>query len=424
MKIKRFLAAVLATAAVLSALALPASAKAKFSDVSSGEWYAEYIDKITSYNPDIIGGYADGTFRPGELVTRGEFLKMASMASDFFTVADESCKIHWAAKYYKMARENGALTVDPSFGSLLFDCTAEELNAEITRGEMAVIVSNICEKTFREDEVTLASPEDHLSDYYSINDDYMPAVLQAYGKGILVGYEDGSYRDTGCLTRAEAATVIYRMLWSGDRKIPDYAEEIEDQVGTDEVEWVDETEEFVSFAVRYRSMTDSERRTALFGDPNKTYFASAAEAAPYMREITVPAWKVDRNGSKYSSTITLTVHYLVAEELNRIFQEIYSDPEQFPICSWGGARFTDTLRHSWGCAIDLNADQNCYCNVSGGTTRVLAGSGWWPGTNQYSFTSDCSVVRIFAKYGWGWGGQGYSGGYYDYMHFSILSSGG
>lgn len=424
MKIKKAIIFLLAFALALGLFCLPGSAASKFSDVPSNAWYSEYISKIVSYNPDIIGGYSDGTFKPNGTVTRGEFLKMVTMASDCFTVVDASCRIHWASKYYKMALENGALTVDPSFGTLLFDNTAADLDAYITRGEMAVIVSNICDKIFRENEVTLSNPEQHVSDYTALNAAYRPAVLQTYGKGILTGYEDGAYRDTGNLTRAEAATVIYRMLWSGDRKVPSYAKEVPLQIGTGGVEWVESSSDFVSFATRYKSMTDAERRLALFGDSNKTYFASAAEAAPYMRDVKVPAWKVDKNGNKYSSTITLTVHYLVADEVSLIFQEIYNDPEQFPICSWGGARFTDRLRHSWGCAIDLNADQNCYCNVSSGTTKVLAGSGWWPGSNQYSFTSNCSVVRIFAKYGWGWGGQGYSGGYYDYMHFSILSSGG
>ena len=36
-----------------------------------------------------------------------------------------------------------------------------------------------------------------------------------------------------------------------------------------------------------------------------------------------------------------------------------------------------------------------------------------------------SVVKAFAKYGWGWGGNGYSGGKkHDFMHFSVLASGG
>lgn len=421
---KRTARVLLAALCLALLLELPAAA-AGFPDVPQDAWYATYIDQITSYNPDIIGGYEDGTFRPEGTVTRGEFLKMVTMASDCFTVVDASCQVHWAAKYYKMARENGALTVDPSFGTLLFTCTAANLDAPITRAEMAVVVSNICDKLFRENRVTMTAPETHIPDYTAIDTAYRDAAVQAFGKGVLTGYADGSFGPDGVLTRAEAATVIYRMLWSGDRKAPSFAYEEPLKVGTDDVTWTGgAVTNYVSFASRYKTMTDSERRLALFGDANKTYFASAAEAAPFMTSVTVPVWKMDKTGNKYSSSVSLTVNTAVAQDVSLIFQDIYNDAEHFPICSWGGARFTDKLRHAWGCAIDLNADQNCYCRVSNGTTSVLAGSGWWPGSNPYSFSADCSVVRCFAKYGWGWGGQGYSGGYYDYMHFSILSSGG
>ena len=72
-KIKKLLTLAAAAALLVSALAVTASASG-FPDVSDDAWYAKNIGMITSYNPDIIGGYADGTFRPGELVTRGEFL--------------------------------------------------------------------------------------------------------------------------------------------------------------------------------------------------------------------------------------------------------------------------------------------------------------------------------------------------------------
>ena len=50
--------------------------------------------------------------------------------------------------------------------------------------------------------------------------------------------------------------------------------------------------------------------------------------------------------------------------------------------------------------------------------------------SPYCITPDSSVVRAFAQYGWGWGGgdadNNYSGWNTtaDYMHFSILESGG
>ncbi|MBQ3051161.1 MAG: M15 family metallopeptidase, partial [Clostridia bacterium] len=110
-----------------------------------------------------------------------------------------------------------------------------------------------------------------------------------------------------------------------------------------------------------------------------------------------------------------------------IFEEIYNDPEQFPIHSIGGARFSDTLRHSWGCAIDINPVENYYIHYASGSQ---VGTCCWENVSQYPWidsryciTPNGSVVRAFAKYGWGWGGQGWSTAA-DYMHFSILASGG
>lgn len=191
---------------------------------------------------------------------------------------------------------------------------------------------------------------------------------------------------------------------------------------------------------------DATARQTLFGDSSKTHFSSAEEAAPFMRSISIPIWKIDNTGAKYSTTCWLTVHSLVANDVQAIFEEIFNDPEQFPFNAVGGARFTDTLRHSWGCAIDINPYENCECNFFSGGQTVTCGYGWWPeglngtnwvgrdsssyhgsmsGASVYSIRPGGSVVRAFAHYGWGWGGNGWYGGQgFDFMHFSVLSSGG
>ena len=191
---------------------------------------------------------------------------------------------------------------------------------------------------------------------------------------------------------------------------------------------------------------DSEARQMLFGSAAKGYFSSAAEAAPYLKNISIPVWDIDAAGNRYSTTRYLQVHYLVADEIQSIFQQIYEDPERFPIKSIGGARFTDTMRHSWGCAIDINPYENCECNFRSGSLRVTCGSGWWPSglngqnwvgrpasayhgslsrASAYSIAPGGSVVRAFAAHGWGWGGNGWSHGTgFDFMHFSVLPSGG
>lgn len=191
---------------------------------------------------------------------------------------------------------------------------------------------------------------------------------------------------------------------------------------------------------------DAEARQMLFGSATKSYFSSAEEAAPYMVSISIPAWDIDSAGNKYSTTRYLQVHYLVADEIKSIFQQIYDDPERFPIKSIGGARFSDTMRHSWGCAIDINPYENAEMNFKSGSLRVTCGYGWWPEgidgqtwvgrstsayhgsmstSSPYSILPGGSVVRAFAAHGWGWGGNGWSGGLgFDFMHFSVLPSGG
>lgn len=50
------------------------SGKSNFNDVSKNEWYSDYIGYLSKYG--IIKGYSDNTFRPNDNVTRAEFVAM------------------------------------------------------------------------------------------------------------------------------------------------------------------------------------------------------------------------------------------------------------------------------------------------------------------------------------------------------------
>jgi len=410
---KRIVTFMLAVVIVFASVCMPAGA-VSFSDVGSGDWFAEDVNSLVMLG--IISGYENGSFGPNNPVRRGEFLKMAMIAAEQYT-AKKPQGIHWAEEYWQMAYEAEVLIKDEQTRELLFPCTFNELQKDITRYEMAVILSNIMTKAYYEPRSVITAPENGITDYTQIANVYKDPVEQAFGKGIITGFEDGAFRGGDTLRRCEAATVIVRLLW-GNKRVPASFAKPGEQIQYDP--------NYQSFALQYRNMTTEGRRIALFNDPNKTYFASSAEASPYMTTITIPTWRIGQNGQKVSATETLTVHKLVKDEIALIFQEIYNDPERFPIKAGniGGARFSDTLRHSWGCAIDINPNENYYCQVVNGQARALTGSHWSPGTDPYSITPGGSVVRAFAKYGWGWGGQGWSGGYYDYMHFSILPTGG
>ena len=425
---KRTLRLLVLTLAAALLLQLPAAASfgsaRSFTDVSSSHWAKKYIDKLSSLG--IVNGYSDGSFLPEKELTCGEFMKMLAVSSELYT-ENMSAKVHWAQPYWTMLNEANALD------GVNIPCTAAALNRSVTRYEMAVMLSNVTVNVFWEPRVNVSDPGSTIADYSAIPTAYKDAVEQVYGKGIITGYKstagiaDGAFVGTNTLTRAQATAVLVRLLWGSERQMASFADEGDQPSNTTKVD-----PNYVPFATRIQNAglvnawgTPSASLCAqLFGSSSKTYFHSSSDAAAYMQTITVNVWKIDSNGAKYASTASITVHKLVAYDVSCIFQQIFESAERFPIQSVGGARFTDSLRHAWGCAIDINPVQNAYCYYSNGVLVPMTGSFWSPGVSPYSITANGSVVNAFKAYGWGWGGQGYSSGKYDYMHFSIMKSGG
>ncbi len=482
-KLTRGLTVLLSVLLLLAAL--PSAARADsvtgFPDVPEGAWYVQYLGPIMKAQAtvgvnNIIGGFPDGTFLPDQQVKRGEFLKMIfeaarSSGNEVSIAVNEAQRsVHWAGKYYTMAEEDNILIADPYASGdgvqQMFPCTWEALEQPMTRYEMAVVLNNICRNIAMQKTVNVAQPEEHISDYADIPAEYVTAVEQMYGKGLLTGNENAFFLGSDTLTRAQAATVLYRFLffdtingqglqdWASYSVVKTTGGEGGEGGGQGTVVseyWLsDPSESFANWLrdghVDSWGNIDAEARIKLFGNANKTCFVSSYDAANYMETVSVPIWTVDKSGQKIPSTVGIVVNKAVAAEVHDIFQMIYDDPEQFPIYggwSAGGARYTDTMRHSWGCAIDVNALYNCECNTYSGYLKVTCGYGWWPlntawtmyagsltapsiysiGKNEGEYGH--SVVKAFATYGWGWGGNGYSSGKkFDYMHFSVLPSGG
>jgi len=108
-----------------------------FSDVASNHWAKIYIDYLATKG--IIGGYTNGTFKPEGLISRAEFAKIAVIAggytlsttsttSSFSDVASS----HWALKYIETAKNQGIIGgyADGTF----------KPDEKITRAELAKIV--------------------------------------------------------------------------------------------------------------------------------------------------------------------------------------------------------------------------------------------------------------------------------------------
>ena len=63
--------------------------------------------------------------------------------------------------------------------------------------------------------LSLAVSANAFKDDKDISADYAEAVAVLDGMGVFKGYEDGSFKPTGDITRAEVATIIYR-IYTGD----------------------------------------------------------------------------------------------------------------------------------------------------------------------------------------------------------------
>lgn len=210
---KRILATFLSAVTLISCSSALA---ADYSDVNQSAWYASYVNKISELN--AFSGYEDGTFRPDNQITQEEFIKTVVCLicgelneSNAPTVKNtwNSKWSSWAVPYLDKAFELGLITEQDTMFKLV--------GIPCNRGEMAKVITRAVEY-LKEDSVADTSTYiTKLKDYNRIKEEYKPYVLQAYAKGILSGYDDGTFRDDGLLTRAEASSVLVRLIDKKER---------------------------------------------------------------------------------------------------------------------------------------------------------------------------------------------------------------
>lgn len=82
-----------------------------YSDMANDNWYNNAISTLT--NSGVLDGYPDGTFRPNAPITRAEFAKMAvsfyDEAHDYAADAFPDISDHWAKNYINCAAELGII---------------------------------------------------------------------------------------------------------------------------------------------------------------------------------------------------------------------------------------------------------------------------------------------------------------------------
>ena len=316
---KRILATFLSAVTLISCSSALA---ADYSDVNQSAWYASYVNKISELN--AFSGYEDGTFRPDNQITQEEFIKTVVCLicgelneSNAPTVKNtwNSKWSSWAVPYLDKAFELGLITEQDTMFKLV--------GIPCNRGEMAKVITRAVEY-LKEDSVADTSTYiTKLKDYNRIKEEYKPYVLQAYAKGILSGYDDGTFRDDGLLTRAEASSVLVRLIDKSERVNAD--ETLYDYFGR-KVTWTEPLRTDVPEQYQV-SMSDISISQAIYDEAvanggNITTKTLSRSKAMMFEDLVLQSIKYD------GDTITLTVPDVLPESQRWAISIAYWDTDK------------------------------------------------------------------------------------------------
>lgn len=172
--------------------------KLPFSDVKEGDWYYPFVSTV--YEKKLFAGYEDGTFRPGNTMTYGEFLGVLAQFSR--DTIDTSGAAVWYEPFVNWALKNQLI---PSEIQEKFDP-----NANITRQDMAALIGALI-SAYEVDYTIVNSSPITFTDADKISSYAAGGVLICWQAGIMGGRTDGSFDSKSTATRAEVAVVMTQL---------------------------------------------------------------------------------------------------------------------------------------------------------------------------------------------------------------------
>jgi len=187
----------------------PAAARTVFYDTFN-HW-AENDINFASHTINVFRGYGDFTFRPENNITRAEFITILSRTAykhnqmvEIYTAdlsySDMSDK-HWSYTFIISMNEHlktNNFTLQDIFpGSNFYPDRA------ITREESAALIAAFCKDSIYNNPLTFTD--------VPFNNKYYTEIQRLVNAGIIIGYENNTFRGNTNITRAEAASLIRRV---------------------------------------------------------------------------------------------------------------------------------------------------------------------------------------------------------------------
>jgi hypothetical protein len=181
-----------------------------FNDMKTTDWFYENVTKLVSDSRGIVKGYPDGTFKPQASLRVDEFIVMLVRASGYKL---ENAQGYWAQNFIDKALALGYVKTG-EFDNYKRTITREEMSRMIVRAIEALEGK----KTYIQGEQIKSCTKDiGTGNTLMVSD-----ILKTYELGIITGYPDFTFKPKGGLTRAEASTVLRRVIDPSVRVAFDY----------------------------------------------------------------------------------------------------------------------------------------------------------------------------------------------------------
>lgn len=173
-----------------------------------GYWGANYVEFL--YTSGVTTGYADGTFRPDQNITRAQFSVMlyrclgldeSRYAGVELPFADLDKIADYAVPAIKALYSEGVINGSKGKdGQIYFNP-----NAPLTRAQASAMIGRTQEKGYATVELTFTDAGK------------IPAYATFYiqtmaAQGILGGYADGSFKPNNNITRGQMAKILYNLM--------------------------------------------------------------------------------------------------------------------------------------------------------------------------------------------------------------------
>lgn len=173
-----------------------------FPDVPNTHWAIKNVENL--YAKKLINGYEDGLFKGDNKLRACEFIKMLVCYYDYETgdtTVDAGPNEPWFKKYHEKAVGIGIIDRSKDYDGYEYSLSREEAVQLMYN----TLTSNVEVMDFTQQDGRLKM---NFTDKGQINSNYLTAITDLYNCGIVDGYDDGSFKPQGILSRYESVKLL------------------------------------------------------------------------------------------------------------------------------------------------------------------------------------------------------------------------